>query len=149
MERTQDLPTPATRRHLLERIETLRDAVQTLRDQVGRLETERTELLEENRVLRRRLTHSQLVDDLLVTLEDEGENTRSMPDRPPSVGRLYRVLPSSFSFPAFFRAAEEEGLDTGPARRCLRHFLARDLLVQEGAQLSKREQDSEGPHGQD
>lgn len=145
MERTQDLPTPTTRLHLLERIETLRDAVQTLRDRVEHLETERTELLEENRVLRRRLTHSQLVDDLLMTLEEEGGSITTMPDRPPSTERLYRVLPSSFSFPAFFQVAEEEGLDTGAARRCLRHFLARDRLVQEGTQLSKREQDSEVP----
>jgi hypothetical protein len=111
--------------------------VQALTDRTETLEEECARLRRENQRLRRELTHAQLMHDL-PGADDEAE-AASTESRSPTARRLYRALPASVSFRGFFEAAEREGMGTDEARRCLRHFLARDLLVQDGARLTKRE----------
>lgn len=128
-----EIPTASHR--LRGRIAHLKGSMAALQSRTDALEDERNQLRKENQALRRKLTHSRLIDDLLSTLDEEGPNTESA--SPSAVRRLYECLPPHFSFPAFFDAAEEEGLETDAARRCLQHFLKRQLLYQEGGQLTK------------
>jgi hypothetical protein len=121
---------------LYEKIARLHASLQALRRTSEDLEADRQRLLEENRNLRRRITVSTLVEDLersIASRDAEG------PDEvvPPPAERLYRALPSRFSFPHFFQAANDERLDTRTARRCLAHYLANGALVQTGAYLEK------------
>ena len=124
-----------TRAEFIERITELHERVRALRTERENLETERDQLREENQSLRRDLTHFRLMDDLMGLRETEteeeagGQQARS----------LYQSLPSTCSFSEFFRVAEEENIETDAARRCLRHFLSRELLVQQGGQLAKRQ----------
>lgn len=119
----------------LSRIANLQESVSALQAEAEDLKEERNQLRKENQALRRKLTHSRLIDDLLTTLNEEGpEEGREVP---PTVRALYERLPACFSFPSFFDAAEDDGLDTDTARRCLQHFLNQQLLYQEGDQLTK------------
>jgi regulator of replication initiation timing len=125
-----------TRAEFIERITELHERVRALRTERENLETERDQLREENQSLRRDLTHFRLMDDLMGLRETEteeeagGQQARS----------LYQSLSPTCSFSEFFRVAEENGIETDTARQCLRHFLGRELLVQEGGQLTKQEQ---------
>lgn len=137
MEYSQERSTRPTHPLLVDRITALRTRVQELRAQTEKLEAQRDRLRDENRSLRRRLTRTQLADDVLRQAEavvgpEEDEEQAS------EAHRLYEALPDTGSFTSFFRVAEREGLDTAAARRCLRHFLGRELLVQEGGQLAKQ-----------
>ena len=121
---------------LYEKIARLHASVQALRRTSEDLEADRQRLLEENRSLRRRITVSTLIKDL------DQSGAADAPDLskevvPPPAERLYQVLPARFSFPQFFRVAEDERLDTATARRCLAHYLATGILVQSGAYLKK------------
>lgn len=130
-----ETPSQPTLQRLLGHIAELKGNVAVLQAQKEELEDERDQLLRENRALRRKLTHAQLADGLLTTLDETGPSPDSESSSP--VRELYEALPSRFSFPTFFEVAETGGLDTDTARRCLRHFLKRDLLYQEGRQLTK------------
>jgi regulator of replication initiation timing len=136
MNRTNKRPTLTTRHRLVARMATADATVQELTDRTETLEEECARLRQENRRLRRELTHAQLIHDL-PGADDETE-APSTESPPATARRLYRALPASVSFRAFFEAAEQEGMGADEARRCLRHFLARDLLVQDGARLAKR-----------
>lgn len=126
---------------LFEEIERLKGTIQELRACSEDLEAERQQLLRENRRLRREVTLSRLIEDLEDSIESVDEIGHDEPDAtPPPADRLYQELPDRFPFPNFFRIAEEAGLETKTARRCLVYFLAEDLLVQTGAQLEKPEQ---------
>jgi regulator of replication initiation timing len=129
-----------TRAKLLERIESLMDAVEKLRTQNHHLEEERNDLQEENRALRRDLTESRLINHLEQSMPNVEEDGQSEQDPPPLAERLYEALPSSFSFPVYFQVAEDEDLDMDAARRCLQHFLMENQLVREGSRLRKREE---------
>ena len=125
-----------TRAEFIGRISELRKRVRELRAETEDLEAERDQLREENQSLRRDLTHFRLMDDLMglreTKTEDEGAGGQQ-------ARSLYQSLPSTCSFSEFFRVAEEENIETDAAQRCLRHFLNRELLVQQGGQLVKRE----------
>jgi FtsZ-binding cell division protein ZapB len=129
-------PAQKTRAEFIERITELRERVRALRTERENLETERDQLREENQSLRRDLTHFRLMDDLMGLRETEAEGKEVEGQRFRS---LYQALPSTCSFSEFFRVTEEENIETDAARRCLRHFLNRELLVQRGGQLVKRE----------
>lgn len=137
MEYRQGVSTPPARRLLVDRVTALRTRLRRLDARAEELEAERDRLQEENRTLRQRLTRARLADDVLRQAEavangDGAPAASSAPAR-----RLYEALPDTGSFASFFRVAERQGMNTDAARRSLRHFLARDLLVQEGAQLTK------------
>jgi len=125
-----------TQAEFIGRIAELRERVQELRAETENLEAERDQLREENQSLRRDLTHFRLLDDLMGLQETETEDKETGGQQARS---LYQVLPPTCSFSTFFQAAEDKGLETDAARRCLRHFLSQGLLVQQGGQLAKRE----------
>ena len=137
MEYEKDMSARKTRAEFIGRITELRERVRALRAEAADLRAERDQLREENQALRRDLTHSRLMDDLMRSLGDkaEGDETGSKQAR-----FLYQALPLTCSFSEFFRVAEENGIETDTARQCLRHFLGRELLVQEGGQLTKQAQ---------
>ena len=123
---------------LYEKIARLHASVQALRRTSADLEADRQRLLEENRALRRRVTVSTLIEDLeqsIESIDPDGPHEVI----PPPAKRLYAELPDRFSFPQFFRIAENEQLETATARRCLAHYLAEGVLVQSGAYLEKSE----------
>jgi len=125
-----------TRAEFIGRIAELRERVRELRAETEDLEAKRDQLREENQSLRRDLTHFRLMDDLMGLQETGTEDKETGRQQARS---LYQVLPPTCSFSTFFRTAEDEGLETEEARRCLRHFLSRGLLVQQGGQLAKQE----------
>jgi regulator of replication initiation timing len=136
----QDQPMSAEDRDLVirlyEKIARLHASMQALRRTSEDLEADRQRLLEENRKLRRRITVSTLIEDLERSIASMGvEETDEV--RPPPAERLYQLLPARFSFPHFFRVADDERLETRTARRCLAHYLAEGALVQSGAYLEK------------
>jgi regulator of replication initiation timing len=137
MEYRQGASTPTARRLLMDRLTALRTRLRRLSARTDELESERDRLRKENRALRQRLTHAQLADDVLRQAAAVAEDDAASPAPATPVRRLYEALPDIVSFSAFFRRAEREGLDADPARRCLRHLLARGLLVQDGGQLTK------------
>lgn len=96
---------------------------------------DRNQSRKENQALRRTLTHSRLIDDLLSALN--ALEAPSGPASPPTVQQFCETLPPTLSFSAFFEAAEEEEFSTEAARRCLKHFLEQGLLHQTGSQLTK------------
>jgi predicted nuclease with TOPRIM domain len=132
-------PSPeASSSELVEQIERLQSVIYQLRARVDALETERDRLREENQGLRKKVTHTQLVDGLLDTL-DEVEGPPDSPSEAPAVATdLHRALPATCTFQTFFRVAEQEGLDTDDARQCLRNLLDRGRLTQEGSRLTKQ-----------
>jgi predicted nuclease with TOPRIM domain len=121
----------------VEKISELQSTVEDLRSRNDELKAERDRLLEENRALRRQITHSRLLSGLEDTIDTIKAETGHLPAAPPPAEQLYYTLPPSFSFTEFFRIAENESLETDEARRCLLHFLAQDLVVQEGSRLVK------------
>jgi hypothetical protein len=118
---------------LLAQLHTLQASVEALRAELDEQETAYQELLAENQQLRRAATVTALLDDLDVPLDEEIIEDIATPP----LQRLYRRLPGRFRFPAFFRAAEDENLDTAQARRYLARYLADGSLVQSGAHLEK------------
>lgn len=125
---------------LVDEIERLKRTIRELRACSEDLEAERQQLLRENRRLRREITVSQLIEDLEASIEPADGRDGTEPDTsPPVADRLYEQLPDHLPFPKFFQVAEEEGLDATTARRCLVYFLSKDLLVQTGARLRKRD----------
>jgi hypothetical protein len=128
---------------LYEKIARLHASVQSLRRTGKDLEADRQRLLDENRALRRRLTVSTLIEDLDRSIDSVDEDE---PDAvvPSPAERLYRRLPARFSFPHFFRVADDENLETTTARQCLAHYLAEGVLTQSGAYLSKTDR---APYG--
>jgi len=143
MEYRQGVSTPPARRLLVDRVTALRTRLRRLSDRTEELEAERNRLREENRTLRQRLTRARLADDVLRQAESVVAGDEAPAASPAPVRRLYEALPDTGSFASFFRVAEREEMNTDAARRCLRHFLARDLLVQEGAQLTKQWRDGD------
>jgi regulator of replication initiation timing len=135
-----------TRAKFIERITELRERVRALRTERENLETERDQLREENQSLRRDLTHFRLMDDLMGLRETETEDEKTGGQQARS---LYQSLSPTCSFSEFFRVAEEEDVGTDAARRCLRHFLNRELLVQQGGQLAKRQPASAAESSED
>ncbi len=122
-----------------DRVAALEETVEKLRARTEELRRERDQLLEENRALRQNVTHLRLLHDLEESIDDIEEKTGRLPAAPPPSDHLYTLLPSTFSFPVFFGIAESQGIDTDEARRCLLHFLAEELIVQEGSRLVKQE----------
>lgn len=134
----RDPPPRTPRTQLKNQIDSLTDAVQTLRAQNERLKSERNQLQEENRALRRELTESRLLNYLEESISNVDEEEDSMQTLPPLAERLYQALPPSFSFPVYFKVAENEDLEMDAARRFLRHFLAKEQVVREGSRLRKQ-----------
>jgi regulator of replication initiation timing len=136
MEYEKDMSARKTRAEFIGRITELRERVRALRAEAADLRAERDQLREDNQALRRDLTHFRLMDDLMGLRETETEDEETGGQQARS---LYQSLSSTCSFSEFFRVAEEEDVGTDAARRCLRHFLSRGLLVQQGGQLAKRQ----------
>ena len=126
-----------TRAQLLERIESLSEAVQELRARNEQLITERSRLEEENRTLRQQLTESRLLNHLEQSAVEADENANPPGSVPPRADHFYQALPPSFSFRAYFQIAENKDLEMDEARRFLRHFLADERVVREGSRLRK------------
>jgi outer membrane murein-binding lipoprotein Lpp len=139
----RDSSTTRSRTERTERIKELEATVRRLRARVSELESDREHLLEENQALRKKVTHAHLADTLLATLEEEDGDAAPAPEAPSAATGLHRALPSSFTFQTFFRVAEQEGLDTADARRCLRHLLDRGRLARDGSRLTKQEATSD------
>ena len=122
---------------LLAQIADLKAVVERLQHAHDEMVATREALRQENQRLRREMTLANLIEDLESSIEDivgdEG------PVVPPPAQQLYEQLPASFLFPAFFRMAEQEGLEMAQARRYLVRYLADGLLVQSGAYLKKVE----------
>jgi len=135
-ERSASSPKQGLVGQLYEKIARLHASVQALRRTSEDLEADRQRLLEENRALRREITVSALIEDIERSSETSDADVSSEVVPPPAE-RLYRVLPDRFSFPHFFRVAEDEKLETATARRCLAHYLTDGTLVQSGAYLEK------------
>lgn len=137
MKHRKDVSTRKARSEFIDRITELRERIRALRSEVADLKAERDQLREENQALRRDLTHARLMDDLMSSIGGASEDDEAVLQQARS---LYQTLPSTCSFSGFFQVAEEKGIETEAARRCLRHFLSRELLVQEGGQLTKKTQ---------
>lgn len=120
----------------------LRDARDALAADRAEIAADRDELRAENLRLRREMTLAHLVEDLESSLEEVVDPGGPVP---PPARRLYDRLPASFAFPAYFRAAEAEGLETTTARRYLVRYLADGRLVQSGAYLEKIDPTGHGP----
>jgi len=120
-----------------QRVAVLQETIKTLQARTEELKAERERLREENRALRRELTHSRLLQGIEEEIETVEAETGQPPAAPPPAEQLYHLLPSSFSFSEFFRIAESESLGSDEARRCLLHFLANDLVAQDGSRLVK------------
>jgi regulator of replication initiation timing len=137
MSQTQKPPPPTTRHQLVERITELNETVRRQRTRIEDLEADRNRLRRENQSLRRRLTHARLLESVLEMARSSEEESEPTPESVRSARRLYHALPDTCSFPTFFRIADRQDLSVDEARRCLRHFLTRGLLVQEGTRVSK------------
>jgi regulator of replication initiation timing len=131
------LPSQTEHDRFIEKIAALKETVVELRARTSELKEEREQLLEENRALRHEITQLRLLQELEDSIDAIEDETGQLPAAPPSAEHLYTLLPPSFSFPVFFRIAESQGLETDEARRCLLHFLAKDLIAQEGSRLVK------------
>jgi len=125
---------------LYDQITKLQDTVRALQMSRDRLKLDHQALQEENQRLRREMTLANLIEDLEASIEEVvGEEPISPPPAAPLPARqLYEGLPSTFLFPAFFRMADEAGVETEEARRVLVRYLADGLLVQSGAYLRKQ-----------
>lgn len=132
------LPIRKGRGPFAEKVAALQETVEELQSRTEKLEAERDQLLEENRTLRREITQMRLLSDMEETIDTIEEETGNLPAAPPPAEDLYALLPPSFAFPVFFKIADSNGLDTAEARRCLLHFLAKDLVVQRGSRLVKQ-----------
>lgn len=130
-------PVQGEQNRLSRKIESLEQTVEKLRARNEKLEAERQELLEENWMLRRKMTLSLLIDGLETSIGVIKDETGAAPKAPPSAEQLYHTLPPSFSFSVFFQIAESENLDADEARRCLLHFFAEELVAQKGSRLVK------------
>ncbi len=137
MSNTEGSNNRKTRDQLLKKIETLAEAVESLRDRIDHLKTERNQLQKENRGLRRQLTESRLVNQLERSVAETDEDVELERSVPSPSEQLYQLLPPSFSFPAYFRIADNEDLDTETARRCLQYFLSENQIAQTGSRLRK------------
>jgi FtsZ-binding cell division protein ZapB len=140
-------PTRAEHDRLVEKVATLKATVDELRSRNETLEDEREDLLEENRMLRQKLTHTLLLDGFKDAIDSIETETGQLPAAPPPAERLYQTLPSSVSFAEFFRIADSTALDMDAARQCLLHFLAKDLLVQDGSRLVKQAETFQDANG--
>ncbi|HKL88451.1 MAG TPA: hypothetical protein VJ884_05560 [Salinibacter sp.] len=138
------LPPRKERSPFAEKVAALRETVEKLQARTEKLEAERDRLLEENRSLRREMTQMRLLSDMEESIEAIEEETGRLPAAPPPAEDLYALLPPSFAFPVFFKIADSKGLDTAEARRCLLHFLAKDLVVQKGSRLVKQGTTADG-----
>ena len=127
----------------VDRVVVLEETIDELRTRIDELKRERDQLLEENRDLRQKVTHLRLLHEPEEAIDDIEQKTTQLPAAPPPSDHLYTLLPPTFSFPVFFEIAESQGVDTDKARRCLLHFLAEDLIVQEGSPLVKQQKSSE------
>lgn len=139
----KNAPIPSTRAEhdrLSEKVATLTETVDELRSRNEALAAEREDLLEENRRLRQKLTQTLLLDGFKDAIDSIEAETGQLPTAPAPAERLYQTLPSSFSFAEFFHIAENTALDMDEARQCLLHFLAQDLLVQDGSRLVKQQE---------
>lgn len=123
---------------LYERIARLHATVQELRNAREELKADQQRLLEENRSLRRKLTLSNLIEELESSVGTVSETEVDVdPTAPLPANELYQQLPSRLSFPLFFQIAKDEQIETDTARRCLVHYLHEGLFVQSGAYLEK------------
>lgn len=145
MKKNTSLPSPRVDHdRLVEKVATLKETIDELRDRTETLEDEREALLDENRVLRRKLTQILLLKEYEEAIDAIETETGQMPTAPPPAERLYQFLPSSFFFSEFFRMAGSTGVDMDEARQCLLHFLANDLIDQEGSRLVKKAETVQG-----
>jgi len=140
--RRTESPSSRPDRHSIEglhsQIAELKTVVERLQASQEALEANREDLQAENQRLRREMTLANLVEDLASSIEEVIEEDGGV-TVPPPAQRLYNQLPASFSFPAFFREVERQGVETAQARRYLVRYLADGLLVQSGAYLKKVE----------
>jgi len=141
IESTTGLSASTPPSELLQRIEELRATVRHLRGRVEELEGNREALLQENRSLRRTVTHAQLADGVLTGRagEEDAEGGEAATEDAAIRAGLYRALPVSCAFHTFFQVADQRGLDTAAARQALRHFLDEGRLAREGTRLRKPE----------
>ena len=140
-------PARATDDPPLQSVAALEKAVEELQNRNDDLKTERDRLREENRSLRKEVTHLRLLHELEDSIDAIEAETGGLPAAPPPAEHLYTLLPPSFSFPVFFEIADSRELGTDEARRCLLHFLAKDLIVQKGSRLVKTQKTIEEADG--
>lgn len=81
-----------------EKLATLTESIDELLSRNEKLEDELENLLEENRVLRRKLTQTLLLKDFEDAVDAIKTETGQLPTAPPPAERLYQMLPPSFLF---------------------------------------------------